>query len=395
MKKLAITLFLTVLAISCSGGGEKPQTADQSLTPKPAAESGTKSNSYNVELKTEPGEIKADQLVKLTFTVKDPTGKKTSDLEIVHEKPMHLLVASSDLAQFDHIHPAPNSDGLYVVETKFPTSGKYKLYLDYTPKDESQQVSIIDIDVAGAPQQPVKLVADSEDTKIFDNLRLTMKPDKPFKAGEAITLNFNVADAKTGKPVTDLQPYLGALAHFVIISEDTKEFLHAHPMEKGEEHNHDANSKVHHHEPPKGGGPEVLAQTLFPKPGLYKAWAQFQRGGKVITGNFIFNVAEADPKAAPLSAKVENGVQKLNVTISGEGYEPSSFQLKRGIPAQITFLRKDEFNCGEELVFKDYGINEKIPVGVPILVQITPEKEGTFEFTCGMQMYRGSVVVSN
>ncbi len=130
-----------------------------------------------------------------------------------------------------------------------------------------------------------------------------MQPAKALRAGEEVMLNFKVADERTNKPVTDLQPYLGALAHFVIISEDGTDFLHAHPMEKGAmgaEHagmNHDSTPHAHGdaanhsaHASPTSDT-EVSAHTSFPRAGLYKVWAQFQRENRIITVPFVVRVA--------------------------------------------------------------------------------------------------------
>ncbi|MEW6732872.1 MAG: cupredoxin domain-containing protein [Acidobacteriota bacterium] len=75
------------------------------------------------------------------------------------------------------------------------------------------------------------------------------------------------------------------------------------------------------------------------------------------------------------------------------GYEPVSIQLKRGVPAQITFLRMDENNCGEKFLLKELGIQKSLLVGQPVIVELTPEKTGDYSFTCGMGMYRGTLTV--
>ncbi len=115
-------------------------------------------------------------------------------------------------------------------------------------------------------------------------------------------LDFKAFDAASGKPADDLQNYLGALAHFVIISEDMKDFVHAHPVAKGEKMDgmkmdgmQMDESKPHDHEKMTGetkkvSDSEVSAHTGFPRAGIYKLWAQFQRGGKVINVPFIVRV---------------------------------------------------------------------------------------------------------
>src|SRR5919197_1179905 len=72
-----------------------------------------------------------------------------------------------------------------------------------------------------------------------------------------------------GSPITNLEPLMAAGGHSVIISSDLREFLHVHPTEGV-----DANWR---------GGPDISFKTSFPKPGLYKAWGQFQHQGRVIT----------------------------------------------------------------------------------------------------------------
>lgn len=90
-------------------------------------------DSFKVELATEPQELSADRTVKLILAFKDGPGNLVSDLEIVHEKPIHLIVVSDDLPFFNHIHPQPAPDGRYVVETSFPAGGAYRLFAGYTP----------------------------------------------------------------------------------------------------------------------------------------------------------------------------------------------------------------------------------------------------------------------
>lgn len=60
---------------------------------------------------------------------------------------------------------------------------------------------------------------------------VTLEYDIPLHPNKEIQLSMLVTEEQTGKPVKDLQPYLGALAHTVIISQDGSEFLHTHPIE--------------------------------------------------------------------------------------------------------------------------------------------------------------------
>lgn len=83
---------------------------------------------------------------------------------------------------------------------------------------------------------------------------------------------FSIFDASSN----GLEPLMGAGGHSVIISTDIQEFLHVHPTEEVE--------------PNWKGGPHISFRTSFPKPGLYKAWGQFQHKGKIIMADFVLEV---------------------------------------------------------------------------------------------------------
>ncbi len=358
---------------------------------------------FKVDFKSEPGTIQAGTPTILAFTVKDKQGAVVKDLLIVHEKPMHLLVVSKDLAEFYHVHPAQSADGSYRVSHVFPNGGEYKLYADFTPKDAVQVVEQIDIKVAGTERAKVALQPDTSFEKTIEGLKVLMKLSADVKAGQELTLDFQAFDAASGKPAPDLQNYLGELAHFVIISEDLKDFVHAHPMAKGEtmdgikmddkkadNPSGDDHSIIESKATTKSAS-EVSAHTAFPRAGLYKLWAQFQRGGRVISVPFIVNV----PGGKTMSEnKTDIPTDATKITVSASSYEPSSIAVKKGQPVKLAFYRADANNCGGEVVFSKQNIRKKLLVGETVLVEFTPTDAGEIAFACGMDMMRGKLVVS-
>ena len=68
---------------------------------------------------------------------------------------------------------------------------------------------------------------------------------------------------------------------------------------------------------------------------------------------------------------------------------------KKGQPVKLEFFREDEENCGEELVFPKLNIKKNLPVGETVSVEFTSQESGEIGFTCGMDMLRGKVVVSD
>lgn len=378
---LAICIFL-----SMRFAGRKPEG-----TLKPV-EMVNDFTSFTEDLSASPAEPKAGQPAKLTVSIKDGSGKIVKDFDIVHTKPMHLVVVSDDLSYFDHIHPQPDGDGNYSVEESFPFGGTFRTYLDYTPTGGGNQIGRADVTVSGPPHTAIPLQVDKKLDKQFGNIRVKMSADKPFMTDTATLVVFEVSDPKTGQPITDLEPYLGAWAHLVIISQDNKQFLHAHPLEMAptlaDGITPDPNSR---------GGPKVTTRLVFPQPGLYKVWAQFQRKGQVIPAEFVINVATADlsQQAAYAQPSDDDGVQEVEVVVNANGFDPAVVKFKAGSPARIVFTRADDNNCANEIVFRDLKIRESLPVGVPVSVGFMPRKSGKYVFTCGMNMLRGTLQIGD
>ena len=89
----------------------------------------------------------------------------------------------------------------------------------------------------------------------------------------------------------------------------------------------------------------------------------------------------------------EDGRQDVVVRVDG-GYAPSAVEVVAGRPVRLTFDRADTSGCSEEVVLPDFGIRRFLPTGARTSVEFTPDQPGTYEFTCGMGMLRGRVVVT-
>jgi plastocyanin domain-containing protein len=75
------------------------------------------------------------------------------------------------------------------------------------------------------------------------------------------------------------------------------------------------------------------------------------------------------------------------------GYSPNVVEVERGRPVQLSFYRDEENSCSEELLLPAFSIRRDLPAFKTTLVELLPEKPGRYEFTCGMGMLRGSLVV--
>jgi plastocyanin domain-containing protein len=86
------------------------------------------------------------------------------------------------------------------------------------------------------------------------------------------------------------------------------------------------------------------------------------------------------------------GFQEVDVTVKG-GYQPSAIVVKAGQPLRLNFTRRESSLCGEEVVLPDFGKRAHLPENRTVAVEIVPNERGEYEFTCGMNMYRGKLVV--
>ncbi|WP_027409836.1 hypothetical protein [Anoxybacteroides tepidamans] len=233
---------------------------------------GTKNVVTQIAWKFADTSLKSHEPTKLTIQVSDKGGKPIQNFEIQHEKLMHLIVVSEDLSYFEHLHPEYKGNGSFTTAITFPSGGKYKLYADYVPKGGSKVVKNYTVEVQGAKAKTVALKPDKNLTKVVAGKEITLSFDK-LKAGREATLTFHFKDKKTGKSITNLQPYLGAVGHVVIIREHSYDYLHVHPMDE------------------QAKGPDAVFMVQFPKNGIYQIWAQFQHEGNVITVPFTVKVS--------------------------------------------------------------------------------------------------------
>lgn len=103
---------------------------------------------------------------------------------------------------------------------------------------------------------------------------------------------------------------------------------------------------------------------------------------------WYFFLAEQGAATATAGAA---GVQDVAVRVHG-GYEPATIRVKAGVPVRLHFDRQETSSCSEEIVFPDFNVRRFLPAFQETVVEVTPPKAGTYEFTCGMSMLHGRLV---
>jgi hypothetical protein len=266
---------------------------------------------FKLLLRTEPARVRPGERVRLFFTFLRPgTGEVVKDFEIVHTKRFHLFVISQDLEYFEHIHPTMGDDGTWTIETTVPKAGYYQVLCDFMPKGGSGQflnAPFVTADYAGdLATDSAHLSPDRSFRKTAGDITasLAFDPAQPT-SGEYCHLNLYLTDARTGRPITDLQTYLGQFSHMLLMSEDLQCYVHSHPINLLVEQE-DATGTPEYIIAPDAdlaairGGPRVTFDALMPKAGMFRVWAQFQRNDQVRTIPFTFAVAHgaAEPVLA-------------------------------------------------------------------------------------------------
>ena len=98
------------------------------------------------------------------------------------------------------------------------------------------------------------------------------------------------------------------------------------------------------------------------------------------------------PHRVAAAVSSSSGVQQVDIMVKG-GYSPNVIEVEQGKPVQLNFYRDEEGTCSEELLLPDFNIRRDLAPFKTTAIEFLPKQAGTFEFTCGMHMLRGSLVV--
>lgn len=192
------------------------------------------------------------------FRIVNSAGAAVDDMDIGHEKRMHLIVVSRDMAHYRHVHPELQPDGSWAVPLSLPEAGVYRAYADFSRAGRSHTLAT-DLFVDGALRARALPAPSATAEGEGYTATVTGRED----AASEVDLTYRVAT--TAGPVDDIEPYLGAAAHVVALREGDMAFTHAHAE-------------------PRAGDPAGLSVAVHaPSAGRYRVFIQFQHDGAVRT----------------------------------------------------------------------------------------------------------------
>jgi hypothetical protein len=200
--------------------------------------------------------------VPVSFQVQDQDGRAVTAYDVEHEKELHLIVLDTrDLTDFQHVHPTRASDGTWTAQLRLAPGTQYRMYADGSTGG-SGFVATADLHTTGHHPGPEGVPAVATTARV-DGLTVDLDQTN----GTA-----RLSVTRDGQPV-QLQPYLGALGHLVVIRVDDLSYLHVHPED--------------------GASPAFMVAGLAP--GRYRYFFDFQVGGVVHTAAFTHDVGPSAP----------------------------------------------------------------------------------------------------
>ena len=303
MNSKILTIGIIVLLIAVGAVYFMSKNSTSPAATEYCSQDGTLSNtqaiqshrSYCIKSNIATTHLMPNEPVSFQFSIVDDQGNTLKDFQMTHDMLLHLIVIRKDLANFQHLHPELDaSTGTFTLSNlTFPTSGSYRLYADFTPKGAMMGpdgiplgVTLIqDASVIGNyTAQALKL---DPTTKTFDGYNVTLTADPKVLVAGTDMLSFTIK--KDGKSVTDLQHYLAALGHSVIIREGTLDYIHAHAVQA----------------PTDVQNGTIDFHVEFPSEGTYKVFTQFKHQDKVVTTDFVVSVTGGAPRTPPMQTEMK------------------------------------------------------------------------------------------
>ncbi|GAA3160597.1 hypothetical protein GCM10010531_10170 [Blastococcus jejuensis] len=251
-------------------GGEATHTGESPAEELPAgllvSEAG-----YTLDLAEDA--LPAGTAAPVSFRILGPDGAPVTAFDVEHEEDLHLVAVRRDLDGFQHVHPTLGAGGVWTTTLDL-TAGAWRLFADFVPSaDGENRILGADLAVAGS-FDPAPLPAPTATAEV-DGYTVVLSGQ--LEAGTETELQLSVS--RDGVPVTDLQPYLGAYGHLVVLRAGDLGYLHVHPLgEPGD--------------PAVAPGPHVEFATTAPSAGTYRLFLDFRHGDTVRTAAFTVTVPE-------------------------------------------------------------------------------------------------------
>ena len=225
-----------------------------------------------------PKQSKAGEKNEVSLFIQDSKAKPVdvSQFEVVHTKPVHLLIIEPGLKDYHHEHPTQKAKGMYSFSFTPNTACGYRIWADVKLKGGHQHYYPVDIKGAEACDAPIEKTVNLEATSQGYDFKLELESD--LSVGSVVLATLRIS--KDGQPFNALEPVMGAFAHMVGFYENYESIAHIHPM--GKEPTKDS----------ERGGPSLSFHIEPEQAGYLKLFAQVQIDGKQVFAPFGLMIEE-------------------------------------------------------------------------------------------------------
>ncbi|MBM2615594.1 copper resistance protein CopC [Actinoplanes sp. LDG1-06] len=208
------------------------------------------------------------ETVDYAFRIVGADGQPATRYAVVHDKPLHLVVAGRGLTGFQHLHPTMSPDGLWSVPLKLPEAGAYRVFADFSlaTADGATTPLVLGVDhhVPGdAPKTELPAPQTIVQAKPF-----LVSMEGAVKSGATVPVLFRVARSSPG--AATLERYLGSYGHLVVLREGDLGYVHVHP------------------DPELADG-AIRFNVSLPGAARYRAFLEFQVDGEVHRAEFTIH----------------------------------------------------------------------------------------------------------
>jgi hypothetical protein len=211
---------------------------------------------------------------EFAFRILDPQERPVTSFAPVHGERMHLVLVRRDLSGFQHVHPVMDPDGTWRIPLTFEQAGDYRALVDFLPTGHGAVLTLgTDVRVGGE-YRPQPLPEPAR-TATVDGY--TVDLGGRLTAGRTSELALTIS--REGRPVTDLQPYLGTYGHLIALRDGDLAYLHVHPTGR-----------------PGDGimnpGPQLTFTMEVPSAGSFRLYLEFRHGDRIRTAVFTATASD-------------------------------------------------------------------------------------------------------
>lgn len=120
-------------------------------------------------------------------------------------------------------------------------------------------------------------------------------------------------------------------------------------------------------------------------------------GGYVIFGAMANKGGSATQPSVPTAPETPSGnVQDVYIKALGSGgYDNPQVSVKKDIPVKLHFSAEANTGCGRQMILDGFNVKLVSQNGENQVAEFTPTQAGTYAYHCGMNMYRGKMIVTN